>query len=133
MKLVLSVLMLALLPAISQAQTFRCANNLVRPSIFVEQTVQHIEYQPVVVERTQVVEYAPVEVFDVQCALKIAEDYMACSATATTRRERFRCAFGAALSNIDCIVGGFTTSSSQRRVFFPRVKARRYARQLVRQ
>ena len=131
MKLVLSVLMLAFLPAISQAQTFRCASNLVRPSIFVEETVQHIEYQPVIVERTQVVEYAPV--FDVDCALKIAEDYMACSATATTRRERFRCAFGAALSNIDCIVGGFTTSSSQRsRVFFPRVKARRYARQLVR-
>ena len=131
MKLVLSVLMLALLPAITQAQTFRCANNLVRPSIFVEETVQHIEYQPVVVERTQVVEYVPA--FSVDCALSIAQDYMACSATATTRRERFRCAFGAALSNIDCIVGGFTTSSSQRRVFFPRVKARRYARQLVRQ
>ena len=130
MKYVLSLALLALLPAITQAQTFRCANNLVRPSIFVEETVQHIEYQPVVVERTQVVEYVPA--FSVDCALKIAEDYMACSATATTRRERFRCAFGAALKNIDCIVGGFTTSSSQRRVFFPRVKARRYARQLVR-
>ena len=139
-----------LFSSISYGQCVYCQSSQVRATvtrtrattsapIWVEST-QVVPVQRVVTEYVETkvqTAYVPVmvETFDVDCGLAIAQDFLACSANATTRRERFRCAFTAALNNIDCIVGGFSPTSSVgsgRRVLFPRMAARRTARQIVR-
>ena len=139
--------------ALAQRSQYQPASFQPAPqSIFVEETnvvaVPRVvtEYQ----EQTQTVEYRRVsspqmarffrprlarQTFDVECGVAIAQDFMECTETATTRRDRRRCAFKAALQNIDCILAGFATTSTggQRRfVLFPRRAARRAARQIVR-
>lgn len=81
---------------------------------------------PITVTMAAPVQTVAVPSFDVDCAIRIGQEFLECTEDATTRRQRFRCAFRAIINNADCLL---ETSSTRRAVF--RVKQRMQARRLA--
>ena len=68
-----------LFPVFANAQDcLTCQVSMVRPaSVFVEQKVQTVQYQPVIVETTQVVEYVP-KALDIGCLSQAVSSFANC-------------------------------------------------------
>ena len=143
-----SLLLFAVFPSFAFAQWAPCTAP-VSSIIFVptkvkqtrwvaieEEAIVNVEYAPKV-QAVCGVSWAPVsacvsarEVFDIECAAKMGREFLECTQGATNRRQRFRCALQVVINNADCIFSQ-ASATPARRVWFPRIQARREARALA--